>query len=58
MNKILSLKIGHCDTCQNLFCETPKIRQRWPEKGCPEWMDLESRAIPDEPVCIIEKELI
>ena len=33
---------GQCSTCQNLFCETPKVRKTHPQLGCPQWTTEEA----------------
>jgi len=33
---ILSLRIGYCDSCQNLFCDHPEIRKQ-SNGECSDW---------------------
>lgn len=51
---VMSLKIGRCDSCQNLFCETPKVRKLYPHEGCAEWSTPEAAAIKSLPLVVVE----
>lgn len=37
--------IGTCFSCQNLFCETPKVKDIDPMNGCNEWSTQEASGI-------------